>query len=100
MGFILRLFLLFFSLGASAVYAENTSGILFFPETESRPSDGSFEVQAGSYVTYCLRLQGLEFPFIEKIKDKVIGYKIDLEDQQKFPIQLHVQYQSHYQTLR
>ena len=67
------------------VQAKAYDGIVFFPDTESRPSNESFSVKAEDRIPFCVSFSDAEHPFLVKIRDRIIGFKIVMEDQQNPP---------------
>ena len=70
------------------VQAKAYNGIVFFPDTESRPSNESFSVKAEDRIPFCVSFSDAEHPFLVKIRDRIIGFKIVMEDQQNPPRRL------------
>lgn len=62
--------------------------IVFFPNTESRPSDERFEVEAGQEVPVCVKLSGQASVYVDKLASKTIGYLLILEDNSDPPQRL------------
>ncbi|HCU24291.1 MAG TPA: hypothetical protein DF383_04660, partial [Deltaproteobacteria bacterium] len=54
--------------------------ILFFPESESRPSNDRHTVQAGQEVTVCIRLSPNASSYVKARKKDTIGFRLIMED--------------------
>lgn len=72
-------------LATPAAELENPSSgaygsIVFFPASESRPSDERFKVQAGQEIPVCIKLSAKASAYLDKLSAKAIGYLIILED--------------------
>lgn len=66
--------------------------LLFFPEESKRPEDERFEVEAGTWVPVCLKLNPLKSPFLQETLSEAIGFELILEDSETPPNQLKIQF--------
>jgi len=74
--------------------------IVFFPASESRPSDERFRVQAGQEIPVCVRLSAQASAYLEKLSAKAIGFLLILEDSSEPPKRLSIALGNRLQRLK
>lgn len=74
--------------------------IVFFPASESRPSDERFRVQAGQEIPVCVRLSAKASAYLDKLSAKAIGFLLILEDSSDPPKRLSIALGNRLQRLK
>ncbi len=74
--------------------------VLFFANTESRPSDERFKVKVGDEVPVCVKLSAKASAYVDKLRDRAIGYMLVLEDSADPPHRLSITFGNRLDRLK
>jgi len=74
--------------------------VLFFANTESRPTDERFKVKVGDEVPVCVKLSPNASAYVDKLRDRAIGFLLVMEDSAEPPHRLSIPFGNRLKRLK